>query len=252
MTAVLRIQGLTKAYKPGIPVLKGIDLDFAEQGMTAIIGPSGTGKSTLVRVINRLVDPTEGAILFKGEDLAKVEGRRLREARRRIGMVFQEYNLVERLTVMENLLTGRLGYISPFKAWLRKFPQEDIAHAYALLDVVGLASFANQRADNLSGGQRQRVGIARALMQRPEILLADEPTSSLDPKTSVEIMELLRSQGEDNKIPVLVNIHDVELAKRFADRIVGMTGGQVVFDGPPGRLSDEHLKMIYGGEGWLQ
>ena len=252
MTAVLRIQGLTKAYKPGIPVLKGIDLDFAGQGMTAIIGPSGTGKSTLVRVINRLVDPTEGAILFKGEDLAKVEGRRLREARRRIGMVFQEYNLVERLTVMENLLTGRLGYISPFKAWLRKFPQEDIAHAYALLDVVGLASFANQRADNLSGGQRQRVGIARALMQRPEILLADEPTSSLDPKTSVEIMELLRSQGEDNKIPVLVNIHDVELAKRFADRIVGMTGGQVVFDGPPGRLSDEHLKMIYGGEGWLQ
>lgn len=252
MTAVLRIQGLTKAYKPGVPVLKGIDLDFAEQGMTAIIGPSGTGKSTLVRVINRLVDPTEGAILFKGEDLAKVEGRRLREARRRIGMVFQEYNLVERLTVMENLLTGRLGYISPFKAWLRKFPQEDIAHAYALLDVVGLANFANQRADNLSGGQRQRVGIARALMQRPEILLADEPTSSLDPKTSVEIMELLRSQGEDNKIPVLVNIHDVELAKRFADRIVGMTGGQVVFDGPPGRLSDEHLKMIYGGEGWLQ
>ena len=252
MTAVLRIQGLTKAYKPGIPVLKGIDLDFAGQGMTAIIGPSGTGKSTLVRVINRLVDPTEGAILFKGEDLAKVEGRRLREARRRIGMVFQEYNLVERLTVMENLLTGRLGYISPFKAWLRKFAQEDIDHAYALLDVVGLASFANQRADNLSGGQRQRVGIARALMQRPEILLADEPTSSLDHKTSVEIMELLKLQGEDNKIPVLVNIHDVELAKRFADRIVGMTGGQVVFDGPPGRLSDEHLKMIYGGEGWLQ
>ena len=252
MTAVLRIQGLTKAYKPGIPVLKGIDLDFAGHGMTAIIGPSGTGKSTLVRVINRLVDPTEGAILFKGEDLAKVEGRRLREARRRIGMVFQEYNLVERLTVMENLLTGRLGYISPFKAWLRKFAQEDIDHAYALLDVVGLASFANQRADNLSGGQRQRVGIARALMQRPEILLADEPTSSLDPKTSVEIMELLKLQGEDNKIPVLVNIHDVELAKRFADRIVGMTGGQVVFDGPPGRLSDEHLKMIYGGEGWLQ
>ncbi len=251
-SAVLRIQGLVKAYRPGQPVLKGIDLDFDGHGLTAIIGPSGTGKSTLVRVINRLVDPTEGAVVFKGVDLARVEGRALREARRRIGMVFQEYNLVERLTVMENLLTGRLGYLSPFKAWLRRFDPADIEHAFELLDTVGLSSFANQRADALSGGQRQRVGIARALMQRPEMLLADEPTSSLDPKTSVEIMELLKAQGEMHKIPVLVNIHDVELARRFADRIVGMTGGHVVFDGPPERLTDEHLKMIYGGEGWLQ
>ena len=251
-SAVLRIQGLVKAYRPGQPVLKGIDLDFDGHGLTAIIGPSGTGKSTLVRVINRLVDPTEGAVVFKGVDLARVEGRALREARRRIGMVFQEYNLVERLTVMGNLLTGRLGYVSPFKAWLRRFDPADIEHAFELLDTVGLSSFANQRADALSGGQRQRVGIARALMQRPEMLLADEPTSSLDPKTSVEIMELLKAQGEMHKIPVLVNIHDVELARRFADRIVGMTGGHVVFDGPPERLTDEHLKMIYGGEGWLQ
>ena len=251
-SAVLRIQGLVKAYRPGQPVLKGIDLDFDGHGLTAIIGPSGTGKSTLVRVINRLVDPTEGAVVFKGVDLARVEGRALREARRRIGMVFQEYNLVERLTVMENLLTGRLGYVSPLKAWLRRFDPADIEHAFELLDTVGLSSFANQRADALSGGQRQRVGIARALMQRPEMLLADEPTSSLDPKTSVEIMELLKAQGEMHKIPVLVNIHDVELARRFADRIVGMTGGHVVFDGPPERLTDEHLKMIYGGEGWLQ
>ena len=249
---VLRIRGLTKSYKPGVPVLKGIDLDFEESGLTAIIGSSGTGKSTLVRIINRLVDPSEGSILFKGEELSGVEGRALREVRRRIGMVFQEYNLVERLSVMENLLTGRLGYISPLNGWLRKFPPEDIAHAYQLLEVIGLSAFANQRADSLSGGQRQRVGIARALMQRPEILLADEPTSSLDPKTSVEIMELLKSQGIDNRIPVLVNMHDVELARRFADRIIGMTGGFVVFDGVPGQLTDDHLKMIYGGEGWLQ
>jgi phosphonate transport system ATP-binding protein len=252
MAVVLSVRGLTKSYKPGVPVLKGIDLDFDERGLTAIIGSSGTGKSTLVRIINRLVDPGEGTIMFKGVDLSRINGRQLREARRRIGMVFQEYNLVERLSVMENLLTGRLGYISPLRAWFRKFPQQDIDHAYALLDVIGLSSFANQRADSLSGGQRQRVGIARALMQRPELLLADEPTSSLDPKTSVEIMELLKSQGEDNQIPVLVNMHDVELAKRFADRIVGMTGGHVVFDGPPARLTDDHLKLIYGGEGWLQ
>ena len=252
MSVVLSIQGLTKSYKPGVPVLKGIDLDFGERGLTAIIGSSGTGKSTLVRIVNRLVDPSDGKILFKGEDLTHIHGRPLRELRRRIGMVFQEYNLVERLSVMENLLTGRLGYVSPLNAWLRRFPAEDVDHAYELLEVIGLSSFANQRADSLSGGQRQRVGIARALMQRPELLLADEPTSSLDPKTSVEIMELLKSQGEDNQIPVLVNIHDVELAKRFADRIVGMTGGRVVYDGPPERLTDDHLKAIYGGEGWLQ
>ncbi|MDR0440030.1 MAG: phosphonate ABC transporter ATP-binding protein [Candidatus Accumulibacter sp.] len=252
MAIVLSIKGLVKAYRPGAPVLKGIDLDFEEQGLTAIIGSSGTGKSTLIRSINRLIDPTEGSILFKGQELARIAGRELRESRRRIGMVFQEYNLVERLTVMENLLTGRLGYVGAFDAWLRRFPAEDIAHAFRLLDVIGLASFANQRADSLSGGQRQRVGIARALMQRPEILLADEPTSSLDPKTSVEIMELLKSQGIDQNIPVLVNIHDVDLARRFADRIVGMTGGKVVFDGSPEQLTDDHLKLIYGGAGWLQ
>jgi phosphonate transport system ATP-binding protein len=159
---------------------------------------------------------------------------------------------VERLTVMENLLSGRLGYVSAWQAWRRKFPLEDIRRAYELLDTVGLAGFAHQRADALSGGQRQRVGIARAVMQEPTLLLADEPTSSLDPKTSVEIMELLAEVGRTRGIPVLVNMHDVELARRFADRILGMTGGAIAFDGPPAALTDEVLTSIYGGQGWLQ
>ncbi len=167
-------------------------------------------------------------------------------------MVFQEYNLVERLSVMENLLCGRLGFVSPWRAWRRSFPSDDVRQAHELLEVVGLAGFARQRADALSGGQRQRVGIARAVMQKPKLLLADEPTSSLDPKTSVEIMELLAGVGRERGIPVLVNMHDVDLAKRFADRVVGMAGGRIVFDGPPDRLDDAELTRIYGGQGWLQ
>ena len=248
----LEVRQLVKAYRRDQPVLRGIDLRIEGAGLTAIIGPSGTGKSTLIRCINRLVEPTSGAVVLDGVDLTALSGRALREARRRIGMVFQEYNLVERLTVMENLLTGRLGYVGAWSAWRRSFPAEDIAHAMALLETVGLSSFVNQRADALSGGQRQRVGIARALMQRPQLLLADEPTSSLDPKTSVEIMTLLREQGRARGIPVLVNMHDVELACRFADRIVGLSGGRVVFDGEGARLDDTVLAGIYGGERWLR
>ncbi len=254
-TNALEIRGLVKAYRPGEPVLRGIDLTVAGATLTAIIGPSGTGKSTLIRCVNRLVDPTAGEILFRLDDrvvdLAKLRGTPLRHARRRIGMVFQEYNLVERLTVMENLLTGRLGYTGAWAAWRRKFAPADIDAAFELLDTVGLASFVDQRADALSGGQRQRVGIARALMQRPALVLADEPTSSLDPKTSVEIMELLREQGRARGIPVLMNIHDVDLARRFADRVVGMSGGSLVYDGAPEGLTDAILKTIYGGEDWL-
>jgi phosphonate transport system ATP-binding protein len=248
----LVIRNLRKEYRAGAAVLKDVSLTIEGRGMTAIIGPSGTGKSTLVRCINRLVDPTAGEILFLGQDLAKLQGRALRLARRRIGMVFQEYNLVERLSVIENVLTGRLGYVPVWRAFLRRFPAADVDRAFRLLDAVGLSEFATQRADQLSGGQRQRVGIARALMQEPDLVLADEPTSSLDPKTSVEIMELIVRRAGERDIPVIVNIHNVELARRFADRIVGMSKGEVVFDGAPRALEDSHLLAIYGGEGWLE
>lgn len=247
----LTINQLNHSYRAGKPILKDINISIEQPGIIAIIGPSGTGKSTLLRCINRLITPTTGEILFQHSDLVKVQGKALRHLRRQIGMVFQEYNLVERLSVIENVLTGRLGYMNAWQAWRRKFLQEDIDRAFELLHHVGLTDFATQRADSLSGGQRQRVGIARALMQNPHILLADDPTSSLDPKTAVEIMELMDTLAASKGIPTLVNIHDVKLAQRFAKRIIGMSGGRIVYDGPAQGITDSHLKEIYGGESWL-
>lgn len=250
--ALLAVSNLKKEYVSGLPVLNDVSFNITEPGIVAIIGPSGTGKSTLIRCINRLVNPSAGQIWFEGQDLAKVQGSDLRHARRKIGMVFQEYNLVERLSVMENVLSGRLGYLPLWRPLFRKFSAEDIDRAFELISAVGLdQNFATRRADQLSGGQRQRVGIARAVMQNPALILADEPTSSLDPKTSVEIMELISKMARDREFPVIMNIHDVELAKRFARRIIGMSAGNIVFDGPPNELSNATLKQIYGGEGWL-
>ena len=248
----LGIDNLVKEYQAGVPVLNGISFSVEGQKSVAIIGPSGTGKSTLIRCINMLIRPTSGRIILSGKDITGLRGKSLRAARRKIGMVFQEFNLVERLSVMENVLCGRLGYVPVWRAWLRKFPKEDIEKAFALLETIGLSDFARQRADSLSGGQRQRVGIARAVMQNPQVLLADEPTSSLDPKTSVEIMELLVSVSKERNIPLLINIHDVVLAKRFADRVIGLSKGSVVYDGVAEGLHNDQLKSIYGGEDWLQ
>jgi phosphonate transport system ATP-binding protein len=246
--ATIEVRGLTKEYRRGTPVLRGISIVFPDRGITAVIGPSGTGKSTLIRCINRLVEPTSGQVLFHGADMTRLSGRALREHRRRIGMVFQEYNLVERLTVMENVLSGRLGYLSPWQAFLRNYPPQDIAMAWELLDTVGLTSFANQRADALSGGQRQRVGIARALMQDPKLLLVDEPTSSLDPKISREVMGLIREIAREFDVPVLCNIHDVQLATEFATKIIGLQDGAKIFDGPTAALDRKKLEEIYAME----
>ncbi len=248
----LKIENLKKEYVAGTPVLRDISFEVSGDSSVAIIGPSGTGKSTLIRCVNKLIPPTAGSVFVSGENITNLTGKELRRARRKIGMVFQEFNLVERLSVMENVLCGRLGYVPPLRAWLRKYPQQDIDRAFGLLEATGLIDFARQRADSLSGGQRQRVGIARAIMQEPHILLADEPTSSLDPKTSVEIMELLVSLSKANHIPLIINIHDVELAKRFTSRVIGLSRGGIVYDGPPEGLTRDNLKEIYGGEDWLQ
>jgi len=250
MTQALLIEGLTKVYPGGQRALDGVTLAVERPELVAIIGSSGAGKSTLIRCINRLVEPTAGRIRLGGIDLVGLSRRELRSARRRIGMIFQEFNLVERLTVMENLLSGRLGSVSFLAAFLRRFPPADIASAYALLDRVGLAGYQDKRADALSGGQRQRVGIGRALMQDPDLLLVDEPTASLDPKTARQIMRLIRELATERRKPALVNIHDVGLAQEFADRVIGLKAGRVAFDGPPGGLDAAMLTKIYGAEDW--
>lgn len=249
---VLELKALSKTYKTGDRALTDISFSVPAGQVVGLIGPSGAGKSTLIRCVNRLVEPTSGSIQLGPTELTRLNGRALRQARRRIGMIFQEYALVERLTVMENVLSGRLGYVTAWRSFLRRYHQADIDQAFGLLDRVGLGDHCNKRADELSGGQRQRVGIARALEQNPELLLADEPTASLDPKTSRQIMRLIQSVCREMNLPAIINIHDVVLAQNFADRIIGLQAGQVVFDGPPSALTHDVLTRIYGAEDWDQ
>lgn len=247
---MLEIKQLVKKYNTGDLAINGVDLKVENGQVMALIGPSGAGKSTLIRCVNRLVNPTSGEIWLNGENIVKIRSGKLRRARRNMGMIFQEYALVERLTVMENVLSGRLGYVGFWRSFLRKFPQSDINAAFGLLQKVGLDTMVNKRADELSGGQRQRVGIARALIQKPDILLVDEPTASLDPKTSRQIMRLITELCEENQLAAIINIHDVALAQMYAERIVGLREGSIVYDGSPDDLKPDVLTEIYGKEDW--
>lgn len=247
---MLRIDNLTKRYKTGDTALKTVNLEVPKGQVLALIGPSGAGKSTLIRCVNRLVEPTEGRIYLDDLELTSLGSGELRKARRRMGMIFQEYALVERLSVMENVLSGRLGYVSFWRSFTRRFPQEDVTEAYRLLERVGLDHMADKRADELSGGQRQRVGICRALIQNPALLLVDEPTASLDPKTSRQIMRLICELCAERNLAAIVNIHDVLLAQMFARRIVGLQLGEIVYDGEPDGLTPDKLTLIYGEEDW--
>ena len=247
---MLELKQLSKRYATGDLALDGVGLTVPAGQVMALIGPSGAGKSTLIRCINRLVEPTGGSVVLDGQELTSLRGRKLRGARRNIGMIFQSYALVERLSVMENVLSGRLGYIGFWRSVWRRYDPADIQRACGLLDRVGLLAMIDKRGDALSGGQKQRVGIARALMQEPKLLLVDEPTASLDPKTSRQIMRLIVELCREQNLAVIINIHDVALARQFVDRVVGLAAGRIVFDGKPDELSDETLTLIYGEEDW--
>ena len=247
--SVLEIKDLRARYSlSGPEVLKGISFTVEADDFFAIIGPSGAGKSTLIRCINRLVEPTSGQVIFNGFDIVKVSHRKLRYVRRDIGMIFQEFNLVERMSVMDNVLSGRLGYVGNLRSLFRMFTRRDIQRALELLDRVGLTEHVDKRADQLSGGQRQRVGIARALIQDPKLLLVDEPTSSLDPKISREVMGLIKEMAQEFKVPVLCNIHNVQLALEFSNNIIGLQDGVKMFHGPTSTVDKHALEDIYAME----
>ena len=247
--AILEVQDLRIRYnRSGPEILKGLSFSVEPEDFFAIIGPSGAGKSTLIRCINRLVEPSSGDVILNGQNVTRVGRRELRKVRRNMGMIFQEFNLVERMSVMDNVLSGRLGYIGNFRSLLRFYPRADIQSALELLDKVGLSDFVDKRVDELSGGQRQRVGIARALIQQPQILLVDEPTSSLDPKISREVMGMIKQMSEEAGVPVLCNIHDVQLALEFSNKVIGLQEGVKMFEGPTGKVDKGTLEEIYAME----
>ncbi|WP_342394371.1 phosphonate ABC transporter ATP-binding protein [Salipaludibacillus daqingensis] len=245
METILEIKHLNKTYPDGTEALKDISLSVKKGEFIVIIGPSGAGKSTFLRSINRLSEPSGGEILFHGEDIVKANRAKLRKIRRNIGMIFQGFNLVKRLPTVRNVLHGKLGYMSTWKGALGLFGQEEVEEALDILERVGLEKQAFKRADELSGGQQQRVAIARAINQSPSMILADEPIASLDPNASRVVMDYLQKACRDEGFTTIVNLHQVDFAKEYADRIVGIKNGEVYFDGPVHELTEDVIKAIY-------
>ncbi|MDQ6858085.1 MAG: phosphonate ABC transporter ATP-binding protein [Chloroflexota bacterium] len=246
MTALVSIRDLVKTYPTGTRALDGVSLDFQKGEFIVLIGLSGSGKSTLLRCINRLVDPTAGTVTFDGIDVTRATGAELRRIRRRIGMIFQQFNLVKRSSVFTNVLAGRLGYRTTWRTIAGRPTHEDVALAFENLGRVGIVEKAFGRADALSGGQQQRVGIARALMQRPDLMLADEPVASLDPATSHSVMKYLEEINKKDGITVICSLHFLSLARRYGTRVIALKAGKVAFDGKPADIDDRRFKEIYG------
>jgi phosphonate transport system ATP-binding protein len=245
---VLKVEHLTKIYDDGTVALDDVSFEVPDGQFLAIIGLSGSGKSTLLRCINRLIEPTDGRIIWNDVDITAAGQEDMRKIRRRIGMVFQHFNLVHRSKVITNVMSGRLGYVNPAMSIVNRFPKSTIEKAHQQLERVGLEEKANNRADELSGGQQQRVGVARALMQDPEMILADEPVASLDPVLAHGIMQHLESINHDDGVMVLCSLHFLDLVHRYADKAVALKDGKVVFEGPPKSIDDERFKEIYGKE----
>ncbi len=248
---MLEIRNLTKVYDDGTVALRNVSFTVPDGEFLVVIGLSGSGKSTLLRCINRLIDPTEGEILWDGEDLALLKGSELRKARRRIGMIFQLFNLVNRSSVLTNVLAGRLGYTKSWHSLMNRFSAEDMEKAMNALERLGITDQAYKRADELSGGQQQRVGIARALMQEPDMILADEPVASLDPVFAHSILEHLEKLNQEEKITIICSLHYLDLVQRYSSSVIGLRDGEVVYHGTKAEIqamTDEEFKEIYGEE----
>lgn len=243
---MLKIDHLTKVYESGVKALDDVSFEVPSGQFLVIIGLSGSGKSTLLRCINRLIEPTEGHIIWDNQDITEATDEELRQIRRRIGMIFQHFNLVRRAPVMTNVLAGRLGYTNPMWSFVNHFSRTDREKALEKLARVGIREKAYIRADKLSGGQQQRVGIARALMQEPELMLADEPVASLDPATSHSVMKYLELLNKEDGITILCSLHFLSLARAYADRIIALKDGRIEFDGLPEEIDEKRFKDIYG------